>query len=163
MPDIILKINDKAPDFCLPNQDNIEICLKDFHDKWIVLYFYPRDNTSGCTREAREFTENLKEFNRLSAIVIGISPDSVKSHRNFIRKHGLRITLLSDADHDVLDLYKVWQLKKLYGREYYGVVRSTFIIDPEGKIEYIWRKVKVKGHVEEVLNKLKGLIALRKM
>lgn len=148
MPDTILKIGDKAPDFCLPNQDNIKICLRDFHSKWIVLYFYPKDNTSGCTREA-------KEFNRLNTIVIGISPDSVKSHRKFIEKHTLRITLLSDVNHDILNLYGVWRLKKLYGREYYGVVRNTFIIDPEAKIRYIWRRVKVQGHAEKVLNKLK--------
>ena len=128
--------------------------MKDLKDKWIVLYFYPKDNTSGCTLEAKDFTCALEEFEKLNAIVIGVSPDSIESHQKFIAKQSLNLTLLSDPDHDVLEKYGVWQLKKMYGREYYGVVRSTFLIDPEGKIEHIWPKVKVKGHVDDVKNVL---------
>ncbi len=150
-----LKAGDRAPLFCLPNQDEEGVCLEDFKGKWIVLYFYPKDNTSGCTKEAIGFTEKKKEFEALNAIILGVSPDSPKSHRNFIQKKELSLTLLSDQEHKVLEAYGVWQLKKMYGREYMGVVRSTFLIDPEGKIAHIWPKVKVTGHVEDVLSKLK--------
>ncbi len=147
----------EAPDFCLPDQDGREVCLRNFRGKWVVLYFYPKDNTSGCTREAQDFTEKLEEFEKLGAVILGISPDSPKSHRNFREKKYLRVTLLSDQEHRVLETYGAWQLKKMYGREYYGVMRSTHLIDPEGRIARIWPKVKVKGHVEEVLNTLKEL------
>jgi len=147
----------EAPDFCLPDQDKREVCLSNFRGKWVVLYFYPKDNTSGCTREAQGFTEKLEEFEKLGAVILGISPDSPKSHRNFREKKNLRVTLLSDQEHRVLETYGAWQLKKMYGREYYGVMRSTHLIDPEGRIARIWPKVKVKGHVEEVLNTLKEL------
>ena len=153
----MLKVGDKAPDFCLPNQDEVEICLRDLLGKWIVLYFYPKDNTPGCTTEAIDFTTHLKEFEELGSIVIGVSADSPKKHRNFIEKKQLGITLLSDEEHKVLEQYGVWQLKKNYGREYMGIVRTTFLIDPEGIIRAVWEKVKVKGHVEEVLAKLKEL------
>ena len=153
----MLKVGDKAPDFCLPNQDEVEICLRDLLGKWIVLYFYPKDNTPGCTTEAIDFTTHLKEFEELGSIVIGVSADSPKKHRNFIEKKQLGITLLSDEEHKVLEQYGVWQLKKNYGREYMGIVRTTFIIDPEGIIRAMWEKVKVKGHVEAVLEKLKEL------
>ena len=144
-----------APLFCLPNQDEKEVCLAEFKGKWIVLYFYPKDNTSGCTKEAMGFTEKIDEFKKIGAIILGVSPDSPKSHRNFIQKKGLKITLLSDTEHKVLETYGAWQLKKMYGREYMGIVRSTYLIDPEGKISFIWPKVKVTGHVEDVLKKLK--------
>ena len=152
------EIGDVAPEFCLPDQDGKEVCLKDFRGKWVVLYFYPKDNTSGCTREAIDFTENLKDFEALDAVVLGVSKDSVKSHKNFREKHNLKITLLSDPEHRVIEAYGAWKLKKRYGREYFGTERSTFIIDPDGKIRYIWRNVKVKGHVDEVKNKLKELM-----
>ncbi len=152
-----LKIGDKAPLFCLPNQDEEKICLSDFKGKCVVLYFYPKDNTSGCTKEAIGFTEKKEEFEKLGAVILGVSPDSPKSHRNFIEKKGLTITLLSDQEHKVLEEYGAWQLKKMYGREYMGVVRSTYLINPEGKIAYIWPKVKVAGHVDAVLEKLKEL------
>jgi len=151
----MLKEGDTASDFCLPNQNNKEVCLKDYKGKWVVLYFYPRDNTSGCTMEALDFSQNLGDFEKMNAVILGISPDSTKSHVNFITKHSLKITLLSDPEHEVLEKYGVWQIKKMYGREYYGVVRTTFIIDPNDKIAHIWKKVKVKGHVEEVKKKLK--------
>lgn len=150
-------INQKAPDFTLPDQDENQISLADFQNHWIVLYFYPKDNTSGCTLEAKDFTASLNEFNDAGAVVIGISPDSPKSHRNFISKQELNLKLLSDPEHEVLADYGVWQKKKMYGREYMGVVRSTFIIDPNGVIVAEWNKVKVKGHVEEVLTRLKEI------
>jgi len=147
----------KAPEFCLPDENGRDICLKDFRGKWVVLYFYPRDNTSGCTMEAKDFSSKIEEFERMNAVVIGVSPDSQKSHKRFREKNGLKIILLSDEEHRIMEKYGVWQLKKMYGREYYGVVRSTFLINPEGKIVYEWRKVRVKGHVDEVLKKLKEM------
>jgi len=152
------EIGDKAPDFCLLNQDNEEICLRDFQGSWVVLYFYPKDNTPGCTTEALDFSANLKEFQDLGATVLGVSPDSPKKHQNFIAKKGLSVTLLADEDKEVAKAYGVWQLKKSYGREYMGIVRSTFLIDPDGKIAYKWEKVRVKGHIEAVLAKLRELI-----
>ncbi len=153
----MLNVGDKAPEFCLPNQDEVEICLRDLKGKWIVLYFYPKDNTPGCTTEACDFTASLPDFESLDAIVLGVSPDSPKKHKNFIEKKSLKITLLADEEKEVCESYGVWQLKKLYGREYMGVVRSTFLIDPDGKIAEKWEKVKVKGHVEAVKEKLKEL------
>jgi peroxiredoxin Q/BCP len=153
----MLNVGDIVPDFCLPNQDEEEICLRDIKGKWIVLYFYPKDNTPGCTTEACDFTQAQPDFSKLDAIVLGVSPDSPKKHRNFIEKKDLGITLLSDEDKEVCNLFGVWQLKKMCGREYMGVVRSTFIIDPDGKIAYKWEKVRVKGHVEKVKEKLEEL------
>lgn len=144
----------KAPEFCLLNQDNKKTCLKDFRNKWVILYFYPKDNSKSCTLEALDFTDNLKTLQELNANIIGVSPDSVKSHKNFAQKHNLKFTLLSDPEHEILKKYGVWQLKKMYGKEYMGVIRSTFIINPEGYIEKEWIKVRVKGHVEEVKQKL---------
>jgi peroxiredoxin Q/BCP len=149
-----LKIGDPAPDFCLPDPDRGEICLKDQRGKWVVLYFYPKDNTSGCTLEALEFTAAEDEFKEKNAVILAASPDSLRSHTNFRNKHDLTINLLSDPDKETLQAYGAWQLKKMYGREYMGVMRSSYIIDPEGKIAHIWPKVKVKGHVEAVMEKL---------
>jgi len=146
----MLKTGDAAPEFCLHNSEAREVCLKGFRGKWVVLYFYPKDNTSGCTKEALEFTELRSKFEGMKAVIIGISPDSAESHRKFREKHALTITLLSDPDHEALEAYGVWQLKRMYGREYHGVVRSTFLIDPEGNIAEAWTKVKVKGHAEAV-------------
>ena len=153
----MLKVGDNAPEFCLPNQDDVEICLRDLKGKWIVLYFYPEDNTPGCTTEACGFSEALPEFNDLDAVIFGVSPDSTKKHRNFIEKKDLDITLLSDEEKIVLESYGVWQLKKMYGREYMGVVRTTFIIDPDGVIQEVFNKVKVKGHVDAVKTRLQEL------
>jgi len=147
----------KAPEFCLPNQDETEICLRDLAGKWVILYFYPKDNTPGCTTEACDFTENLDWFEDEDAIILGVSPDSPKKHRNFIEKKDLKITLLSDENKDVIKAYSAWGIKKMYGKEYEGVIRSTFIINPEGEIVAEWKKVKVKGHVEAVKEKLKEL------
>jgi peroxiredoxin Q/BCP len=146
-----------APTFCLFNQNDERVCLEDFRNKWVILYFYPKDNSKTCTLEALSFNENLKNFKKMGAVVIGVSPDSVKSHKNFAHKHNLEFIILSDPEHKVLKKYKVWKLKKMYGREYMGVERSTFIINPEGYIEKEWRKVRVKGHVEEMKLKLSEL------
>ncbi len=148
----------KAFPFCLPDENRKKRCLKDFRGKWVVLYFYPKDNTTGCTKEAKDFSQYIEEFEKLNAVVIGISPDSIESHKKFKEKHGLKVILLSDESKETLQKYGVWQLKKMYGRSYYGVVRSTFLIDPDGNIAYEWRRVKVKGHVEDVLKKLKEAI-----
>ena len=153
----MIEVGKKAKDFCLPNQDEVDICLRDLKGKWVVLYFYPKDNTPGCTTEACDFTQNLPSFEELDAVVLGVSPDSPKKHRNFIEKKDLKITLLSDEDKKVLQEYGVWQLKKMCGREYMGVVRTTYLIDPDGKVAYRWDKVKVKGHVEAVKEKLEEL------
>ncbi len=143
-----------APGFTLPDSEGTSRSLGDFKGSWVVLYFYPRDNTSGCTLEAVDFSKRAADFKKRKAVIIGISPDSETSHRKFITKHDLGITLLSDGDRKVLHLYGVWQLKKLYGKESYGVVRSTFLIDPEGVIRRLWKKVRVKGHVDEVFESL---------
>lgn len=147
----------KAPAFCLNNQNDERVCLGDFKDKWIILYFYPKDNSKACTLEALSFTENIKSFKEMDSIVIGVSPDSVKSHKNFAHKHNLDLILLSDPEHKVLNKYNVWKMKKMYGKEYMGVERSTFLINPKGQIEKEWTKVRVKEHVEEVKQKLSEL------
>jgi peroxiredoxin Q/BCP len=144
------KLDRAAPAFCLLDKDKERTCLSDLRGKWVVLYFYPRDNTSGCTLEALDFTAARSEFEGLGAAIVGISPDSPESHCRFTDKHGLGITLLSDVDHGVMERYGVWRLKKMYGRESSGVVRSTFLVDPDGVLRREWRKVKVRGHVEAV-------------
>jgi len=155
----MLEIGNAAPEFCLPNQDDVEICLRDIKGKWIVLYFYPKDNTPGCTTEACEFTEAAPDFSDLDAIILGVSADSTKKHRNFIEKKELGITLLSDEDTSMMQEYGVWQLKKNYGREYMGIVRTTYIIDPDGVIKAVFPKVRVKEHVAKVKAELEALQA----
>jgi len=152
-----LNVGDNAPGFCLPDQEDGDVCLKDFKGKWVVLYFYPKDNTPGCTVEAVDFTGIKSGLEAMDTVVLGVSPDSTKSHRNFISKQELTITLLSDPGHKVIELYGAWQLKKNYGKEYYGVVRSTFLIDPGGKIAHAWTNVKANGHAEAVKQKLEAL------
>ena len=153
----MIKVDEKAPEFCLPNQDDVEICLRDLKGKWIVLYFYPKDNTPGCTTEACEFTEALPDFNDLDAVILGVSADSTKKHRNFIEKKELGITLLSDESTDMMQEYGVWQLKKNYGKEYMGIVRTTLIINPEGVVKALFEKVRVKDHVANVQKTLQEL------
>jgi len=155
----MLEINQQAPEFCLANQDDVEICLRDLKGKWVVLYFYPRDNTPGCTTEACEFTEAAPDFSELDTIILGVSADSTKKHRNFIEKKDLGITLLSDESTDMMQEYGVWQLKKNYGKEYMGIVRTTFIINPDGVIKAVFEKVRVKEHVAKVQEKLQELQA----
>ena len=151
------EVGEMVENFCLANQDEEEICFRDIRGRWIVLYFYPKDNTPGCTTEACDFTDNLDNFNELNSIVLGVSPDSPKKHRNFIEKKDLKITLLADEDKELVKQFDVWKPKKLFGKEYLGVVRSTFIINPDGEIAYKWEKVRVKGHVDEVKEKLNEL------
>jgi len=153
------KCGDLAPEFCLPNQDEAEVCLRDIKGRWIVLYFYPKDNTPGCTTEACDFTAALPEFDALDAVVLGVSPDSPKKHRSFIEKKELGITLLSDESTQMAQEYGVWQLKKMCGKEYMGIVRTTFIIDPKGKIAHVWENVKVKDHAKAVRETLAKLQA----
>ena len=153
----MLQVGDAVQNFCLPNQDEEEICFRDIKGRWIILYFYPKDNTPGCTTEACDFTAALPDFEALDAIILGVSPDSPKKHRNFIEKKDLKITLLSDEDKELCRAFGVWQLKKFMGREYMGVVRSTFIINPKGKVAEVWSKVRVKGHVDAVKEKLAQL------
>ncbi len=150
----MLDIGNSVPDFCLPNQDEEEICFRDIKGRWIVLYFYPRDNTQGCTTEACDFTEALPDFRELDAVIIGVSPDTPRKHRNFIKKYDLKITLLADTNKELAKKFGVWQLKRSYGREYKGIVRSTFLISPDGKIAHKWGKVRLKGHVQEVKKRL---------
>jgi peroxiredoxin Q/BCP len=157
-----LKVGDKAPEFCLQDARNNEVCLTDFRGKWLVLYFYPKDNTTGCTKEAVDFSEHLSKFKKMGAAVIGVSPDSTVSHANFINKNNLKIILLSDPEHKVLNQYGVWQKKKMYGKEYYGVVRTTFVVDPKGNIRQSWEKVKVAGHADAVKDYV-GTSCLRKV
>jgi peroxiredoxin Q/BCP len=119
-----LKKGAVAPEFCLPDKNNRDVCLHDFKGSWIVLYFYPRDSTSGCTREALDFSAARDDLEHLNAVVLGVSADSVESHRKFVEKHNLRVRLLSDIEHKILTRYGAWQLKKLYGKEFWGTVRS---------------------------------------
>ena len=153
-----LKVGSDAPKFSLPDKDNKEVSLKDFKGKYVILYFYPKDNTPACTTEAIGFTGILSALQKLDAVVIGISPDSPESHTKFIEKKNLKIILLSDIDKKVIIEYGKWGLKKFRGKEYMGVIRSTFLIDPDGKIAHIWPKVSVKGHPEDVKRILKELI-----
>lgn len=155
----IIKLNpgDKAVDFKLIGDDEKEYTLSDFKGKKLILYFYPRDNTSGCTREAVGFTEHLEEIESLNATVVGISPDSIESHKKFKKKHGLKILLLSDPDKKVAESYGAYGEKKMYGKVTKGIIRSTFIIDENGIILKPFYNVKVNGHVEKVIEFLKGL------
>ncbi len=154
---MIPEIGQPAPDFALPDAEGNRVALKELRGKWVVLYFYPKDNTSGCTVEALEFTALLDEFQKLNAVVLGVSPDSCKSHQKFIEKQSLKVTLLSDEDHQVIEQYGFWVEKSMYGKKYMGVQRGTVIIDPEGVVRHVWPKVKARGHAEEVLSKLKAL------
>jgi thioredoxin-dependent peroxiredoxin len=146
-----MKVGESAPAFTALDRTGKSISLQDFKDRSIVLYFYPKDNTPGCTTEAIDFTDKLPQFQALNTQVIGISPDSISSHGKFIDKHNLQITLLSDPEHQIAESYGVWQLKKFMGKEYMGIVRSTFLIDPTGIISQIWSNVRVKNHVDTVL------------
>ena len=144
----------KAPAFSLPNEDGRAVKLTDYQGRWVVLYFYPKVDTPGCTTEACEFTDGIRAFDKLTATVLGVSPDSPESHQKFIAKHKLRLTLLSDPRHQVMEKYGAWGVKKMYGKETVGVIRSTFLIDPEGKIAHVWPHVKAAGHAEKVREKL---------
>ena len=148
---VILAAGDMAPEFSLENSDGVSISLRDFRGKNVVLYFYPKDNTPGCTTEACEFSANYDEFIANDTVIVGVSPDSVKSHSGFIIKQNLKHILLSDINKDVAKAYGVWQVRKNYGKEYLGIVRTTFVIDKEGKIAKVYKSVKAAGHAAKVL------------
>ena len=156
----IIKTGEKAPSFSAVNQDGNLVRLEDFKSSWLVLYFYPKDNTPGCTLEAKDFSEYKSKFDALGAKIIGVSPDSEQSHCKFINKYDLSIQLISDPEQEVCEAYQVWQLKKFMGKEYMGVVRSTFLIAPNARLAHIWSNVRTKGHVEKVFSKLQELLAI---
>lgn len=151
-----LKPGDPAPNFDLPTAGGGRVSLSTLKGKRAVLYFYPKDDTPGCTQEALNFTENAKAFAAAKVMVIGVSRDSVEKHDKFAAKHGLSLILASDEDGKVCERYGVWKEKSLYGRTFMGIERSTFLIDPAGKLQRIWRKVRVSGHVDEVLEEVNG-------
>lgn len=148
---VVLAAGDMAPEFSLENSDGVSISLRDFRGKNVILYFYPKDNTPGCTTEACEFSANYDEFIANDTVIVGVSPDSVKSHSGFIIKQNLKHILLSDINKDVAKAYGVWQVRKNYGKEYLGIVRTTFVIDKEGKIVKVYKSVKAAGHAAKVL------------
>ncbi|HMT11506.1 MAG TPA: thioredoxin-dependent thiol peroxidase [Ignavibacteria bacterium] len=150
----MLEVGNKAPEFSLVADSGEKVSLKDYKGKKVILYFYPKDMTSGCTQEACDFRDNIKKFEKKNTVVIGVSPDDTKSHNKFKDKYELPFTLLSDESKKMLLDYGVWQEKSMYGRKYMGVVRTTFIIDEKGKIEKIFEKVKVPGHIDELLDSL---------
>ncbi|MCA1321056.1 thioredoxin-dependent thiol peroxidase [Bacillus tianshenii] len=145
----------KAPDFSLEATNGEKVKLSDYKGKNVILYFYPKDMTPGCTTQACDFRDQHENFSELDTVILGVSPDPLSKHEKFIEKHGLPFLLLVDEDHKVAELYDVWNLKKNFGKEYMGIERSTFIIDKEGQLVKEWRKVKVKGHVEEALAYIK--------
>jgi peroxiredoxin Q/BCP len=153
----MIEIGKKAPAFKLQDQHEKVIELKNYSGKKLVLYFYPKDNTSGCTQEACDFRDSIKAFESLDVAVLGVSPDSVASHKKFAEKFGLKFSLLADEGKEVLEKYGVWKEKSMYGRKYMGVERTTVVIDEAGKIRNIYAKVKVNGHIEELKAFLKSL------
>ncbi|WP_439155202.1 thioredoxin-dependent thiol peroxidase [Yoonia sp.] len=150
-------IGDKAPAISLPRDGGEIVNLSDFAGQNVVLYFYPRDDTSGCTKEALGFTENVDAFADLNTVILGVSKDSVTKHDKFVAKHDLKIALLSDENGDVCERYGVWKEKNMYGKTYMGIERATFLIDADGKIVQVWPKVKVPGHIEAVLEAVRAL------
>ena len=150
----MVTLNEAAPNFSVQNEDGITISLSDFAGKTVVLYFYPKDDTPGCTKEACSFTENMAAFNIIDAVVLGVSKDNVASHKKFREKYQLNFSLLSDTDGKICDDYETWIEKSMYGRKYMGIDRATFIIDKHGIIKAIWRNVKVTGHAEDILKSL---------
>lgn len=152
-----IKIGQEAPDFDLPGSGAERISLSAFRGSNVVLFFYPKDDTAGCTAEALDFTALKADFAELDTVLIGISPDSVVKHDKFRTKHALDVILASDEDLSVLNAYGVWKEKSMYGRKYMGVERTTLLIDREGKISQVWPKVKVRGHAEQVLEAVRAL------
>ena len=149
----MVKVGGKAPDFRGVTDTGEKIELKDLRGKTVVLYFYPRDNTPGCTIEACGFRDSFAAFQEKKVAILGVSPDSVKSHEKFKARFKLPFPLIADGDHKIAEQYGAWQEKSMYGRKYMGIVRSTFVIDPQGKIAEVYEKVKVRGHVQDVLSK----------
>lgn len=153
----MLKIGDKAPDFSLLSDSGKKITLKSLKGHKVILYFYPKDNTSGCTKQACDFKDSIKSFENKETVIIGISKDSVESHKKFKTQFTLPFTLLSDEAGTALNDYGVWKEKSMYGKKYMGIERTTFLIDEKGKIKEIWNKVKVPGHIQDILNKILNL------
>jgi thioredoxin-dependent peroxiredoxin len=149
-------LNHAAPEFELHNEKGELVSLNQFKGKYVVVYFYPKDMTPGCTTEACDFRDKYEDFSALNAVILGISMDDANRHTKFIEKHGLPFSLLVDDNHEVAESYQVWVLKKMYGKEYMGIERSTFLINPEGIVTHEWRKVKVKNHIEEVLQTIQA-------
>lgn len=150
-----VEVGKTAPSFTLSNQAGDEISLSDYKGKYVVLYFYPKDMTPGCTTQACDFRDNHESFADLDAVILGVSPDPIESHEKFIDKYDLPFHLLADEDHKVAEDYGVWQLKKTFGNEYHGIVRSTFIINKEGNLQEEFRNIRVKGHIDRMLTHLK--------
>jgi len=159
MGEYTLNADDKAPDIALPVWPEGMLKLSDLHGRWVVLYFYPRDSTPGCTTESCGFRDAQTGFSGLDAVIVGVSRDSVASHQRFAKKQALPFQLISDADESLCKAFDVIQMKNMYGKQVRGIERSTFIINPEGIVAHAWRKVRVKGHVEDVLNTLGSLQA----
>jgi peroxiredoxin Q/BCP len=147
----VVDVGENAPDFTLLSDKGNNVSLSNYRGQKVVLYFYPKDGTPGCTKEAQEFRDLAHEFTKENAVIIGVSKDSVKSHQKFKEKHNLPFTLLSDPEGKVLDLYGVWKQKSMYGRTFMGTERTTFLIDEKGKVKNVYRKVKVKGHAQTCL------------
>ena len=152
-----LAIGDPAPDFTLPTNGGGTLSLSDYRGRKVVLYFYPQDNTPTCTLQAVDFSGKAEAFKKAGAVVIGVSPDGVKSHDRFCARHDLSIPLVADEEHRAIEAYGVWREKKTFGKTYMGVVRSTFLIDAEGKIAGIWDNVRLKGHIDAVLDAANAL------
>jgi len=153
----MLDIGDKVPAFSLPTNGGGKLSLKDLKGKKAVIYFYPKDMTPGCTTEANDFKDRIKDFQKAGALVVGVSKDSVTRHDKFVDKYDLPFVLVSDEEGTMCEDFGVWQEKKLYGKTFMGIVRATFVIDEKGKVAAVWPKVKVKGHVDEVLAAVKDL------
>ena len=149
-----LKVGDRAPDFKLPAGDGTHISLSELKGKRVILYFYPKDNTSGCTTEACSFRDEIKKFEKKNSVIVGVSIDSVESHRKFAEKYELPFALASDEKKELVKKYGVWKEKSMYGRKYMGIERTTFVIDEKGTIVQVFTKVKVEGHTDEVLASL---------
>lgn len=153
----MIEVGKPAPAFALQNQDGESVSLDRLKERWVVLYFYPKDDTPGCTKQACEFTAGIAEFEKLDAVILGCSPDGAESHRKFIAKHDLQVQLLSDPTHATMEAYGAWGEKVLYGRKSVGVIRSTALIDPKGNVAHHWKKVRAAGHADHVAARLAAL------
>jgi len=152
----MVKKGDVAPRFTLDSDEGERVSLSDFAGRRVVLYFYPRDNTPGCTMQACDLRDEMPSFEAADAVILGVSPDSVQSHRKFKAKYGLSFTLLADTEHEVAEAYGVWRQKSMFGRKYWGIVRSTFLIGTDGRLEEVWRKVSPRGHADLLTERLRG-------